>query len=234
MLNKTFLFFVRIYVKMYNNMGSKIKFTEKEKEIIINLYSKGHQVSEIIELCDFSVSKQTIYNVLNEKKIPLFRKTTKNYDNLIDKTFGHLKLIKIAQTEKSGKYHRWRAICNCDCGEKNVDIAIHSLGKTNSCGCDKTGYLKITGKNNSRFTGHEDISGRYWGRIKESAKTRNFEFNITIDYAWDLFLNQNKECALSGLPIKFSFTRNKNDESASLDRIDSKLGYVEGNVQWVH
>ena len=59
-------------------------------------------------------------------------------------------------------------------------------------------------------------------------------FDITIEYAWDLYLNQNKECALSGLPIKFSFTRNKNDETASLDRIDSKLGYVEGNVQWVH
>lgn len=108
------------------------------------------------------------------------------------------------------------------------------MGKTKSCGCDKSGYLKITGKNNKRFTGCEDISGRYWGRIKESAKTRNFEFNITIEYAWELFIKQNRKCNLSGLPIKFSFTRNKDDETASLDRIDSKIGYVEGNVQWVH
>lgn len=67
-----------------------------------------------------------------------------------------------------------------------------------------------------------------------STKTRSFEFNITMEYAWDLYLNQNKECALSGLPIKFGFTRNKNDETALLGRINSKLGYVESNVQWVH
>jgi len=233
MLTKTFILFVSIYVHTYNNMGTKLKFTEKEKKIIVDMYSKGYQVPKIIKSCNFSVSKQTIYNVLNQKRIPLFRKTSKNY-NLIGKKFGHLEVMKIAQTEKSGKQRRWRAICNCDCGKKNIDVAIHALGKTKSCGCDKSGYLKITGKNNSRFTGYEDISGRYWGRIKKSAEDRKFKFDITIEFAWKLYIEQYKKCALSGLPIKFSFTRNKDDETASLDRINSSLGYVEGNVQWVH
>ena len=40
-------------------------------------------------------------------------------------------------------------------------------------------------------------------------------------------------CAISGIKLIFarSWTR---DQTASLDRIDSKKGYVEGNVQWVH
>ena len=126
MLTRTFTLLVCIYVNKNNNMGTKVKITEKEKQIIVNIYSKGCQVSEIIELCEFSVSKQTIYNVLNEKKIPLFRKTSKYHDNIVGKIFGHLKVMEIAQTEKSGKQRKWRAICNCDCGKKNIDIASHS------------------------------------------------------------------------------------------------------------
>ena len=235
MLIKTFILFISIYVNMNNNMGTKIKFTEKEKEIIVNMYLKdGYQIPEIIKRCNFSVSKQTIYNVLNEKNISLIRKTDKNHNDIIGKIYGHLKVIKIAQTEKSGNQHKWRSICNCDCGKKNIDVAIYSLGKTISCGCDKNRYLKITGKNNTRYGGYEELSGRHWGRIKKQAEERGIVFNIEIEDAWNLFLKQNRKCALSGMPIKFTIAHNKNNETASLDRIDSKKGYVEGNIQWVH
>ena len=52
-----------------------------------------------------------------------------------------------------------------------------------------------------------------------------------MEYAWDLFLKQNRQCALTGLPLTIAMHGNGN---ASLDRIDSLLGYEEGNVQWVH
>jgi len=67
------------------------------------------------------------------------------------------------------------------------------------------------------------------------AKHRGQSFKITIQYAWELFLKQNKKCALSGLPLALSpNSMAAGASSASLDRIDSSKGYEEGNVQWVH
>jgi hypothetical protein len=48
---------------------------------------------------------------------------------------------------------------------------------------------------------------------------------------WDLYLKQERICALTGLPIKLGTV---NEISASLDRIDSTRGYTLDNVQWVH
>jgi hypothetical protein len=51
-----------------------------------------------------------------------------------------------------------------------------------------------------------------------------------------LFLKQNRKCSISGESILFSKWLHKKGErpTASLDRIDSTKGYIEGNVQWVH
>ena len=51
---------------------------------------------------------------------------------------------------------------------------------------------------------------------------------------WDLFIKQNKKCALSGLDIEFSRKLKDGTTTASLDRIDSSKGYIQNNVQWVH
>lgn len=80
--------------------------------------------------------------------------------------------------------------------------------------------------------GYEDIPKNFWTRIKNNAKLRDIEVKISIEYCWDLFLKQDKKCAISGLPIVFYANIKKC--TASLDRIDSKLDYLEGNVQWLH
>ena len=82
---------------------------------------------------------------------------------------------------------------------------------------------------------HHEITGKYWANLKHGAKARNLVFNITIDYAWQLFLDQNRKCALSGLDLVFYQPGNKfTDTTASLDRIDSSKGYIIGNIQWVY
>ena len=60
---------------------------------------------------------------------------------------------------------------------------------------------------------------------------RNIEWNITFEYLADLLIEQDFKCDLTGWDID-AMEVNKN--TASLDRIDSSKGYIEGNVQWVH
>jgi hypothetical protein len=74
-------------------------------------------------------------------------------------------------------------------------------------------------------------------KIKLNALKRNIKFLITSKYLNDLYITQNKKCALTGVDIFLapkSIRVNHDVTTASLDRIDSSLGYVEGNVRWVH
>jgi len=58
---------------------------------------------------------------------------------------------------------------------------------------------------------------------------------IDSEYLESLFDEQNGKCGITGIVIKLP---NKNDdtkiyETASLDRINNKLGYIKNNVRWV-
>jgi hypothetical protein len=72
----------------------------------------------------------------------------------------------------------------------------------------------------------------YWAGVLRGAKSRGIVCHLSIEEAWRIFLEQNKRCNLSGLPIGFS--RKRGETTASLDRIDSSSGYELGNVQWIH
>ncbi|CAB4191338.1 hypothetical protein UFOVP1229_20 [uncultured Caudovirales phage] len=87
--------------------------------------------------------------------------------------------------------------------------------------------------------GHGDISGSYWCSLRNGANSRELEFSIDPEYAWAVFVEQNGECALSGVPVVLVKRRHLMlsgiaEQTASLDRIDSSKGYVQGNVQWIH
>lgn len=85
-----------------------------------------------------------------------------------------------------------------------------------------------------------NVCGTFTTYMRRKAKERNLEWNLTEAYLDALFIKQAGLCALSGVPITLTTKVNKQhnlDKSlmtASLDRIDNNLGYIEGNVQWVH
>lgn len=80
-----------------------------------------------------------------------------------------------------------------------------------------------------------DIDSGYFRQIQRGAIERNLEFNITIEEIWDLFIKQDRKCAISGVEIVFcEDTRRRKTQTASLDRIDSSKGYTITNIQWVH
>lgn len=219
-------------------MKKKSKFNQEQEKIIIEFYTLcGSSIREIIQRCNFEISRGSIYKILRDNNVPLIRKTGVKHD-LIGKKFGYLIVAKMAQTKKSGNLNEWRAICDCDnCGKSNVDVHPQALlrNQTTSCGCRRDQYKKITGKNSKQYKGYEELNGKYWGVIRKRAERRGYELNIDIKFAWDLYIKQNRKCALSGLPIKFAISNRKSPETtASLDRIDSLKKYTEDNVQWVH
>jgi hypothetical protein len=152
--------------------------------------------------------------------------------DLIGKKFGKLTVEKLF--EKKNKTVIWQ--CRCECGKiTNVSRNNLSSGHTKSCGCLKN---RSCSESNT-WGGYKEISLRTWSDIKNKAVSRKDpqkrKFLITIKDAWDQFEKQNGLCALSGLPISLKATKgNYGNKTASLDRIDSKKGYVLGNIQWVH
>jgi hypothetical protein len=118
-----------------------------------------------------------------------------------------------------------KAKYRCDCGKIQTCYGSR-LNKIQSCGCHVLDKIR---------TGYKDISGTYWNSIKVGAISRNFTFTISIEEVWNLFIKQNKKCALSGIEISFYKSRNKyQKQTASLDRKDSTKGYTVDNIQWVH
>ena len=81
--------------------------------------------------------------------------------------------------------------------------------------------------------GYKDIHGAYWRSLKASANDRDIPMQISIIYAWDMWEKQQGLCAITGQQLTLSGYKNSK-QTASIDRIDSTLGYIEGNIQWVH
>jgi hypothetical protein len=158
-------------------------------------------------------------------------KYDENYFKLNNRV-GMLTILSLNPVEKD-KQGRSRRYCDCvcDCG-KEVKVYAYNLVKqqTKSCGCNRYPI----GENSNCWKGKGIVPGREWSNIKRNAKNRNILVKISLDYISDLFEKQNRKCALTGLPLLFESRTKKSDGTASLDRIDSSKGYIEGNVQWVH
>lgn len=138
-------------------------------------------------------------------------------------SFGKWKVL----CEVSHSSHRsWK--CLCECGNE-VNVLQTHLVSGKSKGCIKCANI---GKESSCFTGYEEIRGTMFTAIQKGAVKRGYKFDVTIEELWELYLKQDKKCALSGIDIEFGYSSKRG--SCSLDRIDSNQGYVKDNIQWVH
>ncbi len=153
--------------------------------------------------------------------------------DVINLKFGKLKVLTEHSKTRNGHL---RYTCECECGKiTNVLLTHLRQGTIKSCGCINKNKI---GENSKQWGGYGEISGNFWYVLKRSGEgtrgRKKLDFNITIEYIWNLFLKQNRKCNISGLELKFPRHGKDKSYTASLDRIDSSIGYVFGNVQWVH
>ena len=112
--------------------------------------------------------------------------------------------------------------------------AITGMGQVWSYPKALTGVLKGKGQTKGKWLKQSNSTNGYKS-INLGAKNRNIEFKRSIKEMWDLFVQQNKLCAITGVKLIMPNKNNKNNKNiASLDRIDSTKGYIKDNLQWVH
>jgi hypothetical protein len=132
--------------------------------------------------------------------------------------------------------------CQCECGFKKPVYCL-TLIKGQSTACFNCGHGN-KGENNAKWKGYKEVPGSFINRITSRSKKANREVEITAKDIYNLWIKQNKKCALSGLIISFINTNPGTPDkpwskydlvcTASLDRIDSNKGYTLDNIQLVH
>lgn len=148
--------------------------------------------------------------------------------NLVGLVVDKLTVISLIERSRTGT--KWQ--CLCECGNITVKDgtqlapSVLKKGYRVSCGCTRKSNATA-----ARWTGSTHIPGTVLKRLIANANRRNIQIDVTPDELDELYLAQDRKCALTGVDIVFGALP---DVTASLDRIDSSLGYVQGNVQWVH
>lgn len=157
---------------------------------------------------------------------------------------------KYEGTVKGGDiFGKWKVIdCNivklrgnacvkvkCECGFEGIR-SIGDLVKKNSTCCDKCGHSK-KGDQNKTFKGYKLVPGSFVQRYRRSAKNKGFQYKISAEIIYNKWIQQKCKCALSGVDISFENEvpdPTRYQCTASIDRIDSKVGYIPTNIQIVH
>lgn len=144
----------------------------------------------------------------------------------------------VLETIKKNKRSYCRVQCTCgNLAEVRKDWVESKRSKEcKSCSSKRTA---ATYGMPSSFKGIKDFSKTHFSSIKIGADKRGISFEVTLEFLWDLFLKQDKKCALTGQLITLVPSTHKSNPdwvniTASVDRIDSSVGYIESNVHWVH
>lgn len=82
---------------------------------------------------------------------------------------------------------------------------------------------------NSPVSTGKYVSGDFFDRVRRNALKRGIYFDLSLEYLDNLLEQQNFKCIYTGAPLD---AKTRKSYTASLDRIDSREGYVKGNVQF--
>lgn len=199
------------------------------------LYASGKKLREIGDLAGCSEATVSTYlKSLNIETRSFSGKTIFKKGMII----GNWEVLSEDIKDSNSKTNRaYLQYCRCTrCGNE-AWVCLMNMKRISPTKCSKCKNSKILledGKVDYNYV----IKDYYYKRhIERNLKRRNkvgtLAFDITPEYILELFEKQSRRCALSGLSLDIKVVKS-DDLVLSLDRIDSNLGYVEDNVQWVH
>lgn len=175
---------------------------------------KAEQVNNIKKLHSLGYTNRSIAKELN-----LHHKTIASYLNLLGlNTNGTVKTrIKV---DENGNH-----ACS-SCGEMH-EVSYYWKTCQYISTCNKCRYKQyITYVNNDELV---SIRDRY-NALKRRAKKSNIIFTITLDQFLEIWNNQNGYCFYTGIKMINKRGNGSSRHSVSIDKIDPKLGYINGNV----
>lgn len=100
----------------------------------------------------------------------------------------------------------------------------------------KSAKRKLTYVAKKKNRGSKDLNGLLYERfhgLKDRSNKKNIDCNVDLQYLHELWDKQKGLCALSGIPMTYYFDSGRVPTNLSVDRIDSSLGYIKGNIQLV-
>jgi len=155
-----------------------------------------------------------------------------NHTTMLGKEVGTWRIIEFVGLflrEKDPRHQQDRVYkCNCiKCGYsrefRGNAISVSGLPRCSKC-------LDVEWAENTAYS-------RIYALIELSAKHREIEVTINAEFLKLLYFKQKGKCALSGVNITIPKTNKEMTDyswTASVDRINSDLGYTENNCQFVH
>ncbi len=208
-----------------------VKFLNLLKELhyeLLSSYSdRTHHVSLRCQQCKsiFSIRPDSLFRL--KKGCRCRHITTKLSQEYVAQK---LQILGFKVLSKYIPGQKLKLLCHCGNIFYNYYGQIRS-GRARSCGCLVQQYYK--NKQNKRICG--EISLRFYTQYKRQANNRKLEFDISPEYMWHIFLSQDRKCAITGEYLVFSdYTQTDQRTTASIDRINTRLGYIQDNIRWVH
>jgi hypothetical protein len=121
--------------------------------------------------------------------------------------------------------------------KRNQKIGRRNYCTSTCCGSDNHKHLKQFSEENKKYlVGFANNRRDQYTGLKEHfrrIKKRKHKVDITLDDLLNQWEKQKGKCAYSGVDLVHPNQKGNNINTASLDRIDSSLGYVKGNIQFV-
>ena len=147
-----------------------------------------------------------------------------SFKDLTGKRFGRLVVVSLASGVDTSGNKKWN--CKCDCGKESIVFGYSmKAGVTKSCGC-----LMNEVKESRKLPTGESAFNTVVASYKRNAKERGLIFELSNEKVREL---TKQKCAYCGTEPKTTTNTKRSTGNYTyngIDRVDTKIGYVESNV----